>query len=252
MITVDRLTKTYGDHPAVDSLSFSVQPGRVTGLVGPNGSGQSTTMRMMVGLTRPDTGNEAVARQGIDVHSREIAVLDVELAKVEAAVERYVLAFENGTVTEAAFGPRVHELGAQAELLRARREEATSALQRAAGAKTPTLGTCGQFTRCSERPPARVTTRCASPSPRPSSPSFLSRPVTASCRASGCWPKCPMEDSPEDRCSYNDTCSGAEGNRTPDLHHAMVALYQLSYSPGAPQLTSGPSEIPTARDRSAP
>ncbi len=53
MITVDRLTKTYGDHPAVDNCSFSVQPGRVTGFVGPNGSGKSTTMRMMVGLTRP-------------------------------------------------------------------------------------------------------------------------------------------------------------------------------------------------------
>lgn len=57
MITVDRLTKTYGDHRAVDDLSFSVRPGRVTGFVGPNGSGKSTTMRMMVGLTRPDGGN---------------------------------------------------------------------------------------------------------------------------------------------------------------------------------------------------
>jgi ABC-2 type transport system ATP-binding protein len=56
MITIDRLTKTYGDHRAVDALSFAVQPGRVTGFVGPNGSGKSTTMRMMVGLTRPDNG----------------------------------------------------------------------------------------------------------------------------------------------------------------------------------------------------
>jgi len=57
MIVVEHLTKTYGDHRAVDDLSFTVQPGRVTGFVGPNGSGKSTTMRMMVGLTRPDTGN---------------------------------------------------------------------------------------------------------------------------------------------------------------------------------------------------
>jgi ABC-2 type transport system ATP-binding protein len=57
MITVDQLTKTYGDRRAVDDLTFTVQPGRVTGFVGPNGSGKSTTMRMMVGLTRPDTGN---------------------------------------------------------------------------------------------------------------------------------------------------------------------------------------------------
>jgi len=56
MITVDGLSKTYGDRRAVDQLSFTVRPGRVTGFVGPNGSGKSTTMRMMVGLTRPDAG----------------------------------------------------------------------------------------------------------------------------------------------------------------------------------------------------
>jgi len=57
MITVEALTKTYGARRAVDNLSFTVQPGLVTGFVGPNGSGKSTTMRMMVGLTRPDNGN---------------------------------------------------------------------------------------------------------------------------------------------------------------------------------------------------
>lgn len=57
MITVENLTKTYGTRRAVDNLSFEVQPGRVTGFVGPNGSGKSTTMRMMVGLTRPDDGH---------------------------------------------------------------------------------------------------------------------------------------------------------------------------------------------------
>jgi ABC-2 type transport system ATP-binding protein len=57
MITVDSLTKTYGDRTAVDRLSFSVATGRVTGFVGPNGAGKSTTMRMMVGLTRPDHGH---------------------------------------------------------------------------------------------------------------------------------------------------------------------------------------------------
>ncbi len=56
MITVDALTKTYGSRRAVDNLSFTVPDGRVTGFVGPNGSGKSTTMRMMVGLTRPDHG----------------------------------------------------------------------------------------------------------------------------------------------------------------------------------------------------
>jgi ABC-2 type transport system ATP-binding protein len=64
MITVENLTKTYGTRRAVDNLSFEVQPGRVTGFVGPNGAGKSTTMRMMVGLTRPDSGG--VRYDGVD------------------------------------------------------------------------------------------------------------------------------------------------------------------------------------------
>ena len=57
MITITDLRKTYGTRAAVDDLSFNVASGRVTGFVGPNGSGKSTTMRMMVGLTRPDHGS---------------------------------------------------------------------------------------------------------------------------------------------------------------------------------------------------
>lgn len=56
MINVTGLTKHYGDRRAVDDLSFELAAGRVTGFVGPNGAGKSTTMRMMVGLTRPDRG----------------------------------------------------------------------------------------------------------------------------------------------------------------------------------------------------
>jgi len=56
MITVSGLTKKYGKRLAVHDMSFAVAAGRVTGFVGPNGAGKSTTMRMMVGLTRPDSG----------------------------------------------------------------------------------------------------------------------------------------------------------------------------------------------------
>ena len=57
MITITGLTKRYGDRVAVDDLTFELAAGRVTGFVGPNGAGKSTTMRMMVGLTRPDEGD---------------------------------------------------------------------------------------------------------------------------------------------------------------------------------------------------
>ena len=56
MITVSHLTKTYGGFLAVDDVSFTAQPGRVTGFLGPNGAGKSTTMRIMVGLTPASTG----------------------------------------------------------------------------------------------------------------------------------------------------------------------------------------------------
>ena len=56
MIVTKKLTKRFGSIVAVDDLSFSVSPGVVTGFLGPNGSGKSTTMRMILGLDRPDSG----------------------------------------------------------------------------------------------------------------------------------------------------------------------------------------------------
>ncbi|MEO7421842.1 MAG: ATP-binding cassette domain-containing protein [Ornithinibacter sp.] len=60
MITVESLTRTYGDFTAVDEVSFSAHPGRVTGFLGPNGAGKSTTMRILVGLTRATSGTATV------------------------------------------------------------------------------------------------------------------------------------------------------------------------------------------------
>ena len=60
MIEVQQLTKRYGDTAAVNDLSFTVQPGRVTGFLGPNGAGKSTTMRMILGLDTPTSGEVLV------------------------------------------------------------------------------------------------------------------------------------------------------------------------------------------------
>jgi ABC-2 type transport system ATP-binding protein len=61
MIEVRDLTKRYGATVAVDALSFSVRPGVVTGYLGPNGSGKSTTMRLILGLDRPDAGQARIS-----------------------------------------------------------------------------------------------------------------------------------------------------------------------------------------------
>ncbi len=60
MIEAKNLTKRYGDKTAVNDLSFTVEPGRVTGFLGPNGAGKSTTMRLLLGLDRPDAGKATV------------------------------------------------------------------------------------------------------------------------------------------------------------------------------------------------
>ncbi len=61
MIEVRELTKRYGTTVAVDDLTFDVRPGRVTGFLGPNGSGKSTTMRTILGLDAPDSGEVLVS-----------------------------------------------------------------------------------------------------------------------------------------------------------------------------------------------
>ena len=60
MITVEHLSKRYGGHRAVDDVTFTCEPGTVTGFLGPNGAGKSTTMRMICGLTPPTAGTATV------------------------------------------------------------------------------------------------------------------------------------------------------------------------------------------------
>jgi ABC-2 type transport system ATP-binding protein len=60
MIEAHDLTKVYGGKVAVDHLSFTIQPGRVTGFLGPNGAGKSTTMRLILGLDRPQSGSATI------------------------------------------------------------------------------------------------------------------------------------------------------------------------------------------------
>ena len=64
-ITVDGLTRRFGDFTAVDHLSFDVRAGEIFGFLGANGAGKSTTIRMLCGLLRPTSGTAVVA--GVDV-----------------------------------------------------------------------------------------------------------------------------------------------------------------------------------------
>ena len=84
MIEIRDLTKSYGRTIAVDRLSVTVHPGRVTGFLGPNGAGKFTTMRAVLGLDRPTAGEVLVAGRRYAQHPaplREVgALLDAHAA----------------------------------------------------------------------------------------------------------------------------------------------------------------------------
>ncbi len=101
MIKVENLSKKYGDFTAVDDISFIAQPGRVTGFLGPNGAGKSTTMRMMVGLTRPDSGAVTVGGHdylAIPNPGRHVGVLLDASAQHAGRTGREILALSAATM----------------------------------------------------------------------------------------------------------------------------------------------------------
>jgi len=65
VISVHDLTYRFGDFVAVDHVDFDIEPGQVTGYLGPNGSGKTTTIRMLTGQLRPTSGSAQVA--GCDI-----------------------------------------------------------------------------------------------------------------------------------------------------------------------------------------
>ena len=64
-ISVERLSKSYGSRLAVDDISFEIPRGVICGFVGPNGSGKTTTIRMLLGLIRPTSGKAAVLGESV-------------------------------------------------------------------------------------------------------------------------------------------------------------------------------------------
>ncbi len=68
ILRTHELTKRFGDFTAVDRVSFSVERGRIFGLLGPNGSGKSTVIRMLCGLLQPTSGEAEV--DGVNVVQR--------------------------------------------------------------------------------------------------------------------------------------------------------------------------------------
>jgi osmoprotectant transport system ATP-binding protein len=94
MITLDRLTKTFGGGNAVDSLSLSISTGEICVLIGPSGCGKTTTMRMINRMVEPDSGR-------IEVGGRDVTKIDaVELRRSIGYVIQQVGLFPHMTLAE--------------------------------------------------------------------------------------------------------------------------------------------------------
>jgi ABC-2 type transport system ATP-binding protein len=70
-ISVDRISKSYGDFVAVNELFMEVKTGSIFGLLGPNGAGKSTTIRMIVNITMPDSGQITLFGQPMSAELQE-------------------------------------------------------------------------------------------------------------------------------------------------------------------------------------
>jgi ABC-2 type transport system ATP-binding protein len=72
ILELKHLSKRYGDHVAVDDISFSVPRGSVFGLLGPNGAGKTTTIRMVMRIIASDSGTVLLDGRPVDDDRRRI------------------------------------------------------------------------------------------------------------------------------------------------------------------------------------
>ncbi|HDL65285.1 MAG TPA: ABC transporter ATP-binding protein [Proteobacteria bacterium] len=121
MIRLENVTKKYGSKIAVDGVSFSIKEGSIITLIGPSGCGKTTTLRLIAGLERPDSGKvylngkpASSPRKILDPCKRNIGMVFQDLALWPHMTIRQNVAFPlNGTKADS------HERAAQAdEMLR--------------------------------------------------------------------------------------------------------------------------------------
>src|SRR5215213_9208702 len=91
------LTKRYGPFTALDDLTLAVKPGEVVGLLGPNGSGKTTALRLLMGFLRPTAGTASVAghdswADGVEAR-KHVAYLPAELRLYENMTGRQLIRF---------------------------------------------------------------------------------------------------------------------------------------------------------------
>jgi ABC-2 type transport system ATP-binding protein len=97
LLQTHKLTKDYGRHRALDQLDLTITRGEIVGLLGPNGSGKTTALRILLGFLRPTSGTAAIAghdcwKQSVAAR-RQVAYLPGELRLYENMTGRQLIAF---------------------------------------------------------------------------------------------------------------------------------------------------------------
>ena len=123
ILKVDKLGKQYGSFVAVESVSFTVNPGEVFALIGPNGAGKSTTLRMLATLLTPTRGTATVAGHALGSDNaairQSISYLPEEAGAYKNLTGEHYLQFMAGIFAKSAaeraeyvrFGREICELG---------------------------------------------------------------------------------------------------------------------------------------------
>lgn len=119
LLVADNLTKDYGTFRALSELTLSIAPGEIVGLLGPNGSGKTTALRLVLGFMRPTSGRATVAgfdcwEQSVEVRKR-VAYLPGELRLYENMTGRQLVKFL-GSLRGDAPGPEVDTLAKRLDI----------------------------------------------------------------------------------------------------------------------------------------
>ena len=101
LLQTENLTKDYGRHRALQDVSLTVEAGEIFGLLGPNGSGKTTALRLLLGFLKPTAGRAAIAghdcwRDGVAAR-RHVAYLPGELRLYENMTGRQLIDSPSGT-----------------------------------------------------------------------------------------------------------------------------------------------------------
>lgn len=122
VITIDNLTKKFGDFTAVDRLTLRIRRGEIFGFLGPNGAGKSTVIRMLCGILEPTSGSATVL--GYDLHQEtekikaKIGYMSQKFSLYDDLTAKENLKFYAGlySVSKAELTARIEELIVMADL----------------------------------------------------------------------------------------------------------------------------------------